>query len=110
MTINARMAPKIVNVRLIPRGTKKATTNFSQIGSTSPLTNLADLEDFDPSNVQDKYVIMYDAVTQKYITVNPDKVLQAATTEPVQPGLPNVFLDELDVQLDNRIDLDGGTF
>jgi len=99
-----------INVRLIPRGTTKVTTNFSQIGFIAPPTKLADLKDFDPSNVQDKYVIMYDANTQKYIAVNPDKVLQAATTEPVQPGLPNVFLDELDVQLDNRIDLDGGTF
>jgi hypothetical protein len=99
-----------INVRLVPRKSINVTTNFSQLGVVSPPTKLADLQDFDPSNVQDKYVIMYDENLDKYVAVNPDKVLQAATTEPVQPGLPNVFLDELDVQLDNRIDLDGGTF
>jgi hypothetical protein len=71
---------------------------------------LEELLDVDVSNVKDSYVIMYDKNLEKYVAVNPDKVLKKAVTEPEQPGLPNVFLDELDVQLDNRIDLDGGTF
>jgi hypothetical protein len=99
-----------INVRLVPRKSINVTTNFSQLGVVSPPTKLADLQDFDPSNVQDKYVVMYDANTQRYVMVNPDEVLTAATTEPIQPGLPNPFVDKLDVDLDNRIDLDGGTF
>jgi hypothetical protein len=71
---------------------------------------LEELLDVDVSNVKDSYVIMYDKNLEKYVAVNPDKVLKKAVIEPEQPGLPNVFLDELDVQLDNRIDLDGGTF
>jgi hypothetical protein len=99
-----------INVRLVPRKSINVTTNFSQLGVVAPPTKLADLQDFDPSNVQDKYVVMYDANTQRYIMVNPDEVLTAATTEPIQPGLPNPFVDKLDVDLDNRIDLDGGVF
>ena len=71
---------------------------------------LDELLDVDVSGVNDKYVIMYDASTQKYTAVNPDEVLSAATTEPIQPGLPADFMDKMDTDLDNRIDLDAGTF
>ena len=53
---------------------------------------------------------MYDAATQKYTAVNPDEVLSATVTEPISPGIPEDFIDELDVDLDNRIDVDAGTF
>jgi hypothetical protein len=54
---------------------------------------------------------MYNATTQKYEFVNPDKVLSSsATTETIQPGLPADFKNVLDVDLDNRIDLDAGSF
>jgi len=72
--------------------------------------NLNDLTDVDVSGVHDKYLIMYDAATQKYTAVNPDEVLSAATTEPIQPGLPSDFMDQMDVDLDDRIDLDAGSF
>ena len=71
---------------------------------------LDELLDVDVSGVNDKYVIMYDASTQKYTAVNPDEVLSASTTEPIQPGLPSDFKDQLDVDLDDRIDLDAGNF
>ena len=72
---------------------------------------LEELLDVDVSGVSDKYVIMYDATTQKYTAVNPDEVLSASsTTETTQPGLPNDFVDTLDTDLDDRIDLDAGTF
>ena len=71
---------------------------------------LDELLDVDVSGVNDKYVIMYDASTQKYTAVNPDEVLSAATTEPIQPGLPSDFENQLDIDLDDRIDLDAGTF
>jgi len=72
--------------------------------------NLNELLDVDVSGVNDKYIIMYDASTKKYTAVNPDDVLSAAATEPIQPGLPSDFKDQMDIDLDNRIDLDAGTF
>jgi len=72
---------------------------------------LDELLDVDVSGVKDKYLIMYDSSTQKYTAVNPDDILSAAsTTETTQPGLPSNFVDTLDVDLDDRIDLDAGTF
>jgi len=77
-------------------------------------TRLQDLIDFDASNQNDKYVIVYDASAQKYKLVNPDDVLNyAAGTETIQPGLvgyASTFLDRLDTDLDDKIDLDAGTF
>jgi len=109
MPVNVRLTEP-VNVRLIPRKSVNVTTNFSQLGVVAPPTKLSDLQDFDPSDLKDKYVIMYDSITERYITVNPDSIFQAAITEPEQPGLPGEFINELDNQLDNRIDLDGGVF
>lgn len=71
---------------------------------------LKDLLDVDVSGVHDKYLLMYDAVTQKYTAVNPDEVLSAAINDPLSPGLPSDFKDQMDVDLDDRIDLDAGTF
>lgn len=97
------------------------TTNYFSVKIQSPSTykvnvggagsvagSLADLDDFNPSGVQDKYLVMYDATTQKYITVNPDEVLSASLT--TDGGLPQDFINQLDVDLDNKIDLDAGTF
>jgi len=68
--------------------------------------SLSDLSDFNSSGVQNGFVVMYDAATQKYITVNPDVVLSNAVTG----GLPNNFINQLDTDLDDKIDLDGGGF
>lgn len=72
---------------------------------------LNELLDVDVSGVKDKYVLMYDSTTQKYKTVNPDDILSASSnTETTQPGLPGDFVNTLDNDLDNKIDLDAGTF
>lgn len=72
--------------------------------------NLDDLTDVEISGGNDKYVLMYDAASGKWRDVNPDSVLSAATTEPIQPGLPADFQNQLDVDLDDRINLDAGSF
>lgn len=72
--------------------------------------NLDELTDVEISGNNDKYVLMYDAATGKWRDVNPDEVLSAATTEPISPGLPANFENQLDADLDNKIDLDAGTF
>lgn len=75
---------------------------------------LEDLVNIDATNVNDKFVLMYDAVSQTYKLVNPDEVLNAAAgSELTQPGLvgfASTFLNQLDTDLDNRIDVDGGGF
>jgi hypothetical protein len=72
---------------------------------------ISELLDVDVSGVKDKYVIMFNAGTGKYTAVNPDDVLSASsTTETTQPGLPSNFVDTLDVDLDDKIDLDAGTW
>jgi hypothetical protein len=68
----------------------------------------------DITDMKDKYVLMYDDTIKKLKFVNPDEVLNAAAeTETTQPGLvgfATAFLNELDVDLDNRIDMDAGQF
>lgn len=71
---------------------------------------LDELIDVEITGNPDKYVLMYDATTGKWKNVNPDDVLVATVTEPVSPGIPDPFVDVLDVDLDNRIDLDAGSF
>ena len=97
-----------INVRVVTSKEKiKATVASGAIMART----LDELLDVDVTGVSDKYVIMYDAKTKKYTAVNPDEVLSASsTTEPQQPGLPNDFVDTLDTDLDDRIDLDAGTF
>ena len=102
-TINSNLT----NVRVKTKQNIKATVASGVVMART----LEELLDVDVSGVSDKYVIMYDATTQKYTAVNPDEVLSASsTTETTQPGLPNDFVDTLDTDLDDRIDLDAGTF
>lgn len=58
----------------------------------------------------DGYVLMFDGTTQTFKFVNPDDVLSKAATEPQQPGLPEDFINQLDIELDDKIDIDAGTW
>ena len=96
-----------VTVKLKGEPHAKIQTNF---GGIQVPAKFSDLSDYNSSGLHDKYIIMYDAATNTYIPVNPDVVLSAAATEPISPGLPADFENVLDVDLDNRIDLDAGGF
>jgi len=97
-----------ISVRVVTNKPKIKTTVASGVIMARTLNELSDV---DVSGVSDKYVIMYDASTQKYTAVNPDDVLSASSSlELTQPGLPTDFVDTLDVDLDDKIDLDAGTF
>ena len=67
----------------------------------------SDLSDFDATGVQDSYLVMYDAATQKYKAVSPDFVLSRSLED---SSLPTDFVDQLDVGLDNKLDFGAGTF
>lgn len=74
------------------------------------MSNILDVN-IPENNKKDKYVMVFDATLNKYTLVNPDEVLSAAsTTESTSPGLPSDFLNELDIELDDRINLDAGLF
>lgn len=109
MTINVRVTSNSQPIKALVTSNNQSI-KATVISNAVMAKNLEDLLDVDVSGVSDKYVIMYDASSQKYIAVNPDEVLSAAVQEPTSPGLPSDFKDQLDNDLDDRIDLDGGSF
>ncbi len=70
---------------------------------------LSDLADVAVSNLpaSDNFVLTYDASLQKYTLVPADQVLQSAAED---AQLPQEFVDQLDVALDDKIDVDAGSF
>ena len=108
MSYQVRVAGSITNVKVSTTNQKiKTNVLWNQIMAR----NLSELLDVDVSGVGDKFVIMYNASTGKYSAVNPDVVLSAAAvTETTAVGLPQNFIDTLDVDLDDKIDVDGGSF
>jgi hypothetical protein len=81
--------------------------NSVTLGGTSS-ENIDGIGNIDVSNVQDGYVLMYNQSLQKYVFVDPDEVLTKAVT--MDNELPEVFVNKLDQDLDDRIDLDAGSF
>jgi len=69
--------------------------------------NISIINDVDTTNVQDGYVLMYDEELQKYVFVDPDVVLSKSVVDNL---LPSDFINKLDIDLDDRIDLDAGSF
>ena len=107
MTYKVSVASSSYNVKQSLPNKFKVSTVLGEL----EVVNLSDLSDVDITGVGDKFVIMYDATTGKYTAVNPDAILSAASnTETTQPGLPNDFINTLDADLDDKIDLDGGGF
>lgn len=89
--------------------------NFNAIQSEAVVANrFIDLTDVNISGLdsnKNNYPVVYNSSLGKFVIVDPDTVLSAASsTTGLQPGLPNDFINTLDVDLDNKIDLDAGTF
>ena len=92
----------------------------SVAGAGGSVSNLRDLADIDTTAVPqgttagDKFVLTYDAGNNRFTFVNPDSVIDAAVgvgaTFPAPVGLSTQTIDYLDDELDNKIDLDAGTF
>jgi hypothetical protein len=98
------------NVKINHQQSFKVTTLIGGVQVPAKLQDLLDV-DITETDKKNKYVLMYDSTTGEYKLVNPDEVLSAASnTETTQPGLPGDFVNTLDVDLDNKIDLDAGTF
>ena len=93
------------------------------VGSTGVggnVANLRDLGDVDSAAIPqgastgDKFVLTYDAGNNKFTFVNPDEVIDNAVgvgaTYPSPVGLSSDTINYLDTALDDKIDLDAGTF
>jgi len=70
------------------------------------LSELSDVSVSDLPN-KDQYVLIYNATAQKYQLVPADNVLSSAAED---AQLPDQFVQQLEVDLDNQIDFDGGSF
>lgn len=70
------------------------------------LSELSDVSVSDLPN-KDQYVLTYNATTQKYQLVPADDILTTAASD---AQLPSTFVQQLEVDLDNQIDVDAGTF
>jgi hypothetical protein len=70
---------------------------------------LSDLADVSVSNLptKDNFVLTYNARLQKYTLVPADDVLQSAADD---SSLPPEFVQQLEVDLDDEIDVDAGEF
>lgn len=102
------MANQPIRVRLGAQNKQKI------ISSIVGKTNFTDLSDVSVDNLdenKDNYVVVYSNTLGKFTIVDPDAVISAAATiTGPQPGLPTDFIDVLDEDLNNRVDVDGGFF
>ena len=86
-------------------------------GGSGVATKLSDLEDVNRQGIGNRFVLVYDSVTNAFKFVNPDEVVNAAAGgasvaggAPTPDGFSQETIDELDIALDNKIDLDAGDF
>ena len=87
-------------------GTQKFTVTQEKTVVAENLSELADVSVSDLAG-SDNYVLTYDATLQKFVLVPADNVLASAVED---DQLPDDFINQLDTDLDDKIDLDGGTF
>ena len=90
-----------INVRISSKPKIKVRTTIAVPESLSGVDNV------DIDNIQDGYVLMYDDNLKKYAFVDPDILLSKSVED---DSLPQEFVDQLDVDLNNKIDFDGGGF
>ena len=83
-------------------------------GDVSKLTDLTDVNSSNLSGSTNAYVLTYDAASQQFKFVNPDDVIDNAAGvvagAPDPDGFSQEAIDYLDETLDNKIDVDAGTF
>lgn len=104
MTYNVSLSSSSYNVKIQSPPSLKVQVS----SEASSVASLSDLSDVNATGVQNGYLLMYDSATETYVAVDPDTVLSTAVT--TNDGLPQDFINQLDVDLDNKIDLDAGTF
>lgn len=96
----------VYNAKVSTTPALKTTFGYTVDIMPQRLDELLDVEIQEVSGNQNNYVLVYNASTQTWQAVNPDVVLSAAATEPIQPGLPGDFVTETEQSLN----IDGGGF
>jgi len=86
-----------------------------QGGGGGGVGDLANMQDLDTSGQADRWVLVYDAASNAYKFVDPDEVINAAanvtpTSGTSSVGLSTAAVNYLDQALDDKIDVDAGTF
>lgn len=100
------------SVRLIRSQSYTVTQERTIVTESTPqsdeiyLSELADVSVPDRAS-QNRYVLSYNASTQKYELVSADEILTIAASD---TEVPQAFVETLQTELDNEIDLDGGSF
>jgi hypothetical protein len=94
------------NVKVSTEPNLKTTFGYTVDLMPQKLDELLDVEIEEVGGKQNNYVLVYNSTTQTWQAVNPDVVLSAAATEPIQPGLPQDFV----VETEQSLDIDGGGF
>jgi hypothetical protein len=69
--------------------------------------NLSGIDNIDVSDINDGYVLMYSDTQQRYVFMDPDELLSKSVEDNF---LPSDFIQKLDTELNNRIDVDAGEF
>jgi hypothetical protein len=90
-----------INIRISSKPKIKVKTTIAVPESLSGVDNV------DIDNIQDGYVLMYDDNLKRYAFVNPDSLLSKSVED---NNIPQDFIDQLDIELDKKIDFDGGSF
>jgi hypothetical protein len=68
--------------------------------------NIGELGKVDTENIQDGEVLMYKQDNQQLEFVNPDEVLNKSAAD----GLPENFVDEVNKEINDTLDLDSGEY
>ena len=111
----------VADTNLTGDGVGDVIVQFVSSGAgVGTVSNLRGLDDVDTSAIPsgtsagDKFVLTYDAGNNRFTFVNPDTVIDNAVgvgaTYPAPVGLSTQTIDYLDTALDDKIDLDAGTF
>ena len=82
-------------------------------GGGGDVTNLRDLGDVVSSNLGEntnKSVLSFDYSTGKFVFLSPDEIVDSAVADTPNVGLSTSSINYLDQALDDKIDLDAGTF
>lgn len=74
--------------------------------SAQRLDELTDVNISEIGGEINNYILVYNSATNTWDAANPDTLLSAAVSDPISPGLPEEFINELD----NQIDIDAGLF
>jgi hypothetical protein len=109
------------SVRLVSSGPSESFAVNLQGAGGSDVDRMTQLTDVDTSNLtdadQNRFVLVYDASTSAFKFVNPDEVIDAATGASTVPGgappsagISAEALQYLDDALDDKVDLDAGSF